>query len=114
MGILTAATLKLHPMPRAHAFAWVAVQSPHEALQLLNRCKAEFGSHLSAFEMLNAEQVDLVVRHIPNKRCPLEGRHDWHVLIELRSEEHTSEIQSLMRISSAVFDLKKHTQHLYT
>src|SRR3546814_6481676 len=30
----------------------------------------------------------------------------------LRSEEHTSEIQSLMRISSAVFCLKK-TQHLY-
>src|SRR3546814_9535339 len=28
-----------------------------------------------------------------------------------RSEEHTSALQSLMRISSAVFLLKKHTQH---
>src|SRR3546814_6711836 len=28
-----------------------------------------------------------------------------------RSEEHTSELQSLMRISSAVFCLKKKTQH---
>src|SRR3546814_2446591 len=29
----------------------------------------------------------------------------------LRSEEHTSELQSLMRISYAVFCLKKNTQH---
>src|SRR3546814_3170523 len=37
--------------------------------------------------------------------------------LELRSEEHTSELQSLMRISYAVFCLKKKryikTQHLY-
>src|SRR3546814_8818705 len=31
--------------------------------------------------------------------------------IELRSEEHTSELQSLMRISYAVFCLKKKTDH---
>src|SRR3546814_9519674 len=30
--------------------------------------------------------------------------------VELRSEEHTSELQSLMRISYAVFCLKKKTQ----
>src|SRR3546814_2330218 len=30
---------------------------------------------------------------------------------QLRSEEHTSELQSLMRISYAVFCLKKKTQH---
>src|SRR3546814_7468714 len=32
-------------------------------------------------------------------------------LHDLRSEEHTSELQSLMRISYAVFCLKKKTQH---
>src|SRR3546814_8051226 len=31
-----------------------------------------------------------------------------------RSEEHTSELQSLMRISYAVFCLKKKTHHKYT
>src|SRR3546814_4088660 len=33
---------------------------------------------------------------------------------ERRSEEHTSELQSLMRISYAVFCLKKKIQHAYT
>src|SRR3546814_6744208 len=32
----------------------------------------------------------------------------------LRSEEHTSELQSLMRISYAVFCLKKKTKSIYT
>src|SRR3546814_1677477 len=39
--------------------------------------------------------------------------HNMRVIMNLRSEEHTSELQSLMRISYAVFCLKKqkHTHH---
>src|SRR3546814_7639675 len=37
---------------------------------------------------------------------------DWTYLKILRSEEHTSELQSLMRISYAVFCLKKKRAHL--
>src|SRR3546814_9241139 len=33
-----------------------------------------------------------------------------HVVVNVRSEEHTSELQSLMRISYAVFCLKKKNQ----
>src|SRR3546814_9537198 len=37
--------------------------------------------------------------------------HDAHVcIVVVRSEEHTSELQSLMRISYAVFCLKKKNQ----
>src|SRR3546814_5766996 len=44
--------------------------------------------------------------------APLAGHRDHdariaHVGVESRSEEHTSELQSLMRISYAVFCLKK-------
>src|SRR3546814_5476928 len=43
------------------------------------------------------------------------GNHEGSMLLWLRSEEHTSELQSLMRISYAVFCLKtqitKHKTH---
>src|SRR3546814_1085781 len=47
----------------------------------------------------------------------IEREEEWHISIaelatldpQLRSEEHTSELQSLMRISYAVFCLKKKT-----
>src|SRR3546814_1164237 len=37
------------------------------------------------------------------------GGGEAHPIVKLRSEEHTSELQSLMRISYAVFCLKKKT-----
>src|SRR3546814_4333257 len=42
------------------------------------------------------------------------GRNDAQHRRNLRSEEHTSELQSLMRISYAVFCLKKKTTHIKT
>src|SRR3546814_4172364 len=44
-------------------------------------------------------------RHI--RRCPGRDRHSPNTTDTPRSEEHTSELQSLMRISYAVFCLKK-------
>src|SRR3546814_4790930 len=43
-------------------------------------------------------------------RCPHRRDRTWWPSRSRRSEEHTSELQSLMRISYAVFCLKKNTQ----
>src|SRR3546814_4085205 len=43
----------------------------------------------------------------PRDRWPMEPLFPLGVLAPMRSEEHTSELQSLMRISYAVFCLKK-------
>src|SRR3546814_3195400 len=56
--------------------------------------------------------VDAIPRH---RITPFAGRHTTHPrgqnsLLRGRSEEHTSELQSLMRISYAVFCLKKKKQ----
>src|SRR3546814_10200304 len=51
----------------------------------------------------------------PAARLPAEAkaalRTGAHALLHSRSEEHTSELQSLMRISYAVFCLKKKKKH---
>src|SRR3546814_5078478 len=56
---------------------------------------AAFGSARAAAAQAKAAIADRVIR------APFSG---W---VSLRSEEHTSELQSLMRISYAVFCLKK-------
>src|SRR3546814_10521397 len=43
-----------------------------------------------------------------------EARHHALEAFRIRSEEHTSELQSLMRSSYAVFCLKKKKIHIYT
>src|SRR3546814_4738969 len=56
---------------------------------------------------LSADQIDWVVPHQANKRI-IDATAKKLGLP--RSEEHTSELQSLMRISYAVFCLKKKTE----
>src|SRR3546814_1630828 len=55
---------------------------------------------------LRFREGDRVRINVTN-RLPETTTVHWHGLILPRSEEHTSELQSLMRISYAVFCLKK-------
>src|SRR3546814_986380 len=59
--------------------------------------------------------IEIVKRAIETLGAPIYVRHEVvhnrFVVDDLRSEEHTSELQSLMRISYAVFCLKKTQLH---
>src|SRR3546814_2164500 len=68
----------------------------------------DLGGHQLPLQALALQQLGLALRRQPEIDLAL--RHDP----TRRSEEHTSELQSLMRISYAVFCLKKkktYTQH---
>src|SRR3546814_2368985 len=62
-----------------------------------------------AFEVLADESMQWLHRQAPREWL---SRHTLQYFAEMRyrSEEHTSELQSLMRISYAVFCLKKKTR----
>jgi FAD/FMN-containing dehydrogenase len=85
LGIITGAVLKLMPQPRSSAVAFVAVQSPEAAVKLLGEARALSGQAVTAFELISAPALDLVLEYLGNEPSPLEGRHDWMVLIELTS-----------------------------
>ena len=96
LGIVTAACLKLHPLPTAHALAWCAVRDPDAALELLALVQSAAGARLSAFEMLNAVQLQLVLEQLPDRRKPLAGEHAWHVLIELADTGAANAVQGAL------------------
>ena len=85
LGIITAAVLKLMPLPSATAAAWVAVKDPHAAVQLLTQAKRTAGQAVTAFELISAPALALVLQSMPQHSAPLPGVHDWMVLIELSS-----------------------------
>jgi FAD/FMN-containing dehydrogenase len=87
LGVVTAAALKLQPLLISRAVAFVGLRSPKDAIALLARAKAESGGALEAFELMGALGVELVVRHMPDRRKPLGGDHPWFVLIEIASGE---------------------------
>lgn len=105
LGIITAAVLKLHPLPTRSAVAWVGVSSPSQAIELLVLTRQLSGSSLSAFELMNQLQLDLVVEHVPQRRSPLETRHPWHLLIELADTAGSADPEAaLTAILEQAFD----------
>jgi D-lactate dehydrogenase (cytochrome) len=85
LGIITAATLKLFPKPRAVETAFVGLKSPADALKLLEISRDEAAGSLTSFELLADIAVDFSVRHGIDVRHPLSRKHPWYVLMELSS-----------------------------
>ena len=81
LGIVTAAVLKLFPLPRTQITCWLDLASPALAVDLLNRAKTAFDAQLTAFELVSAPALDLVLRHIPGAARPTAGA-SWSVLAE--------------------------------
>jgi D-lactate dehydrogenase (cytochrome) len=85
LGIITAATLKLFPKPRAVETAFVGLKSPAAALKLLSISQNEAAGTLTSFELLSDIAVDFSVRYGIDIRHPLGSKHPWYVLMELSS-----------------------------
>ena len=82
LGIITGVVLKLFPLPQATVTAWLAIDSPQRAVQLLGEMQAAFGATLTACELVSEVALGLVLKHIPGVQSPL-SQSSWHLLIEL-------------------------------
>jgi FAD/FMN-containing dehydrogenase len=85
LGIVTAASLRLFPNPRAQATAFVGLKSPEDALKLLRMMRERLGAAVTSFELIGRNAYDIALRH-GGARAPLTGEHDWHILIEVSSQ----------------------------
>lgn len=103
LGVITAATLKLFPLPVAQSAAFVSVPTPQAAVQLLQLAQARLASQLTAFELMSDVCIGLVEKHVDAARLPLAERSPWYVLLELsdpESEERASAaIESLLEVA---------------
>jgi len=81
LGIITAATLKLHPRPRAMATAMATLPTLAAATELLALAHQQLGPGLTGFEYMNTLSLDLVRTHFAHLRQPLAAA-PWTVLVE--------------------------------
>ncbi|MFH0934525.1 MAG: FAD-binding oxidoreductase, partial [Pseudomonadota bacterium] len=83
LGIITAAVVKLYPLPKAMAVACIAVRDPADAVALLAHLRATCGDTIDAFEFISRSSLDLVVKHIPDALEPFAVKHEWVVITRL-------------------------------
>ena len=81
LGVITAATLKLAPLPAATVTAMASCQTLHQAVLLLRLAQDRLGAGLTGFEAMSTVAMDLVARHFPALPRPLPAA-PWTVLLE--------------------------------
>ncbi len=103
LGIITAAVLRLHPAPTAAATAWVAIDSPRAAVELLAALRQRLGERLSAFELVSRSCLEAVLSHAKGDlQDPLKAQHPWYVLAELADEGDAAALRE--RTERALFE----------
>ena len=99
LGVITAAVLRLYPLPTARATAWIALASPREAVELLAALRGKLGDRLSAFELVSRTCLEAVLKHVPGCRDPLPQPHPWYVLAEFGDSGPTETLRTLVETS---------------
>jgi FAD/FMN-containing dehydrogenase len=95
LGVITAATLRLVPAEAVRCVAWIGLATPEAAMALLHRFR-EATDAIESFELLPAESLDAVLRHIPGTRAPLAGAHPWHALVEVVGDDARAVVERVL------------------
>ena len=86
LGIITAAVLKLWPLPRDRQTALVEVADPQAAVALLARLRAALGEVTSAFELIHLNCFSLATTTMGHAD-PMPGRRPWRVLLDVTGQD---------------------------
>src|SRR5690554_4334795 len=105
LGIITAATLKLFPLPVAQCTALLALESIEKAVAVLSAARSGFAAALTGFELIGANCLHAVVQCFPDQRIPFSADSaaaPWFAVLELSDSE--SEAHARERFESVIGD----------
>ena len=98
LGIVTAAVLKLYPMPRSYGTALVALRDLNASVELLSLLREQSGDSVTTFELIPRLALELTTRHIDGVTDPLGKAYDWYVLMELSCATEEIQTQTLLEL----------------
>ncbi|OGB34231.1 MAG: hydroxyacid dehydrogenase [Burkholderiales bacterium RIFCSPLOWO2_12_FULL_61_40] len=88
LGVITAATMRLYPLPAAQLTAFAAVPSLEAAVELLGLAHRFLNAGLTGFEVMEKFALSLVTKHFPQQRVPFQ---DAPYCVVLENSDHESE-----------------------
>jgi FAD/FMN-containing dehydrogenase len=96
LGVITAASLKLFPLPRTVETAFMAVPDMTAAVAVLARLREATGDCVTSFEYLPRIAVELTTRHVPGVVDPLGSKHPAYVLCEISTSRSDPQLRALL------------------
>nr|WP_315496168.1 FAD-binding oxidoreductase [uncultured Rhodoferax sp.] len=93
LGVITAATLRMYPLPAAQLTAFAAVPSLEAAVELLGLAHQHLNAGLTGFEVMGDFALGLVRKHFPQQNVPFQTGSDvppYCVVLENSDNESES------------------------
>lgn len=97
LGIITAAVLKLFPLPKARATALVALRDLDAAVELLGEARGASGDALTSFELMPGMALDWADRYIEGVKRPFPEMPEWTVLLEFAAARPDAPVSDAMQ-----------------
>ena len=93
LGVITAAVLKLVPLPRSRQTGWVAVPDLAAACGALRRMQRSSGERVVSAEYVSRPSLELVLEHVPGARDPLDRPWPHYLLFEVAGGDSESRLR---------------------
>lgn len=100
LGVITAATLKLFPMPVESVTLLVAVNSLEKVISLYEHMREASSDRVTTFELIPQIAVEFTARYFPDQPPPFSEQHPWQVLVIINSSRNEPELH--IQISSTL------------
>ncbi len=105
LGIITAAVMKLYPLPISQWTTLIAASDIPSTIAILNLFQKRATSLLTGFEMMTHESLKLTVKHFPKMANPLKNDPPFTILVELSDHESEDHVRKLLEdILAQAFD----------
>jgi len=92
LGIITAATLKLFPMPVESVTALIALPHLEAVISLYERLREASSDRVTTFELIPEIAIDFTCRHFSDPPRPFAESHPWQVLVVIHSNRAEPEL----------------------
>ena len=83
LGVITAATVKLHSRPRSRVTALLGAASPERAVSLYVSARAVLGGELDACELISRQAAKMCEEHLEGVTIPSAMEAPWLLCLEL-------------------------------
>jgi FAD/FMN-containing dehydrogenase len=87
LGVVTRATLRLHPAPTRRVTALLALPNPAALVRFGRRLRAATADTLVAAEFFSDTGLALALAHVPGLAFPLDTRAEAYLLVELATAQ---------------------------
>jgi FAD/FMN-containing dehydrogenase len=95
LGIVTKVAIQLVTKPTSTQLAFLACNTFSDVLEIYKKSRYHLGEILSAFEFMDSESLELVLKNVANTQYPLSNKHRFYVLIETSGSDRVHDIQKL-------------------